>query len=160
MQHFGVYTLNHDHTGDAGDGGQVAYSALSGYPALTSQVAVPSGNVALTDANTWYDVCSLALAAGTWLLTAHLNVIGGVAYTGVGKIYLSGTPNTGLSEPAGAPLSTSNLTLPLLAVVAPGSTLTYILAALSTTTGSTATKTNSIGSADGPATTLIALRIA
>lgn len=141
------------------NGASSAPSFVAG-SAITTAVGVPSGDVAVTSANTWYDACSVSCVAGTWLLMAHINMYGGVAPTYVAKIYdaTAPAPNTPVSEPAGSSTG-ANQTLPLMAIVTPGVTTTYTLAGLCTASGATISQSNVIGSATGPSTQLIALKI-
>lgn len=141
-------------------GGVTSWQESAGGGVLSSAVGIPSGDVAVTSANTWYDACSVSCVAGTWLLIAHINMFGGVAPTYVAKIYdaTAPAPNTPVSEPAGSSAGT-NCTIPLVAIVTPGVTTSYTLAGLCTASGATISKSNTIGSASGPSTQLIAVRI-
>ena len=63
-------------------------STEAGSGALSFVEAALGADVAMTDADTWYDGPSVALSAGTWLLVGHVLYDGnGNANRVVGKLW-------------------------------------------------------------------------
>lgn len=153
------------YTGAAGSGTAAAKNDHAHAVSLTTTSATPSGNVAFTSATTWYDICSVSLAAGTWRVMAIVEVTSSAAPSVAlwGKIYDATTPspNSPVSQ-VNFNTATANghYQLVLTALVTPAQTTSYALAGGSSNTGASAVKTSaSFASATGPGTILIAVRV-
>lgn len=138
---------------------QVPETSGGGGGSLTSSSTALTGAVTLTSANTYYDVLSLSLAAGTWLINTY-------AATGLaaGEVYY-GKLWDGSTVYASAQMFVINGavgTLTFSALVTLGSTTTVKLSVASTGTSKTIEPTiyaNNTG-ATSTSTQLIAVKIA
>jgi hypothetical protein len=120
-----------------GASGQVLQVA-SGVPAwgaLATASASLGADVPLGSANTWYDGPSVSLAAGTWLLLAHITV-----HDTAAAARFTARLWDGSSVAASAEATTVGASLPgtlaLAAVVTPGGTTTYTGTVANATDGS------------------------
>jgi hypothetical protein len=126
-------SADHTHASSGAQGGQIAYSALTGYPALTTASAYATATTAISAA-TYADItgCSVSLVAGTWLIYGNVVAFAANAIIQV-FVAITHNDNTVISESAGSrPASgTASLNSPigvaLFAIVSPGSTTTYKL---------------------------------
>ena len=90
--------------GDTGATGATGATGPAGFsPSLST--SAPSGDVTLTNAATWYDICTLSLPAGSYLLDAMAEfvyassaMVGGLRITDGSNIYGSGECTTGFAD--------------------------------------------------------------
>jgi hypothetical protein len=85
-------------SGTPSDGESLVYETSAGRwahkpPVLTTLSTYLAADVGFPSVNTWYDVTSLSLTAGTWLLTANTTTYGNSDYN-VGHIRLYDGTNT------------------------------------------------------------------
>ncbi len=133
--------------------------STGGVASLTSQQVVLSGNVSCPQ-NTWTDVLSLSLTAGTWILIGKL-----YGFSGSGTSDFEGRLHDGTNTLDSGSFSQANLgydgTIPLLAVVTPASTTTYKIQANTTgaanATASAALAGHGVGN---NSTRLVAVKVA
>lgn len=138
-------SADHTHASSGLQGGQIAYSALTGYPGLTSASAFATAETTISAA-TYADItgCSVSLAAGTWLVFGHViaRAVNAIIQVFVAITHSDNTviAESAISRPASG---TANLNSPVsvswFAIVSPGSTTTYKLRGargLTTHTGS------------------------
>ena len=126
-------SADHTHASAGLQGGQIAYSALTGYPSLTTASAFATAETTVSAA-TYADItgCSVSLAAGTWLVFGHVVARQPNAIIQV-FVAITHSDNTVIAESAmSRPASgTANLNSPVsvswFAIVSPGSTTTYKL---------------------------------
>lgn len=113
---------------------QIAGAVSGPSPSLTSASAALSGDVTMTNANTWYDGPSVSLAAGTWLIIAALTFTGAVSDWSA-RIW----DGTTVAASGGGPRNAGGLsgaeTITLAAIVTPGSTTTYKVSGVSDNAG-------------------------
>lgn len=138
---------------------QVPETSGGGGGSLTSSSTALTGAVTLTSANTYYDVLSLSLAAGTWLINTYAatGLAGGEAY--YGKLWDGSTVYASAQLYV---LSGAVGSLAFTALVTLGSTTTVKLSAASSGTSKTIEPTiyaNNTGATD-TSTQLIAVKIA
>ena len=138
-------SADHTHASTGLQGGQIAYSALTGYPGLTTASAFATAETTVSAA-TYADItgCSVSLAAGTWLVFGH---VVGRAANAIIQMFVAITHNdntviaeSAMSRPASGTASlNSPVSVSWFAIVSPGSTTTYKLRGargLTTHTGS------------------------
>ena|SRR3990167_1189532 len=94
-----------------------------------------SGDVTMTNANTYYDGPSVSLAAGTWFIVGTVTVDAGPAEGVTAKLWDGSTVES--SAEASAPGGGAIVAITLAGIVAPGTTTTYKISA--TCTGASAT---------------------
>jgi hypothetical protein len=133
------------------------------YPTLTSVSSVLGADVAIAIANTWYTGASVALTAGTWLLTGHITInrTTTTAWTASARLRdnAGGGVNYASAGSYRASVANNIHTLPLTAVVVAAGAVTIDMQATANQTGviKAALVTNAAGNT---ATQLHAVRIA
>jgi hypothetical protein len=137
-----------------------AYAVPTATASLTSSTALLGANVALTNANTYYDGPSLSLAAGTWLIMAHVTIGSGTGDMQTAKLWNGTTViasgQTGSSGTGAAP----SVTIPLQGVVTLAGTETWKVSAASSTTGNSILAACPTNGAGNNATGILAVKIA
>lgn len=106
-----------------------------------------TGNVTLTVASTWYDIGSVTLPSGTWILMGQASYTGG-AINGL-RIH-NGTTTFSSSNILIPNIGSREASLSVYRIVAPTTTTTYKLQGASTTAGALVTTTitiNTLGNA-------------
>lgn len=138
-------SADHTHASTGLQGGQIAFSALTGYPSITSASAFATATTSISAA-TYADItgCSVSLAAGTWLVFGHVIA---AAANAIIQVFVAITHNdntviaeSAMSRPASGTASlNSPVSVSWFGIVSPGSTTTYKLRGargLTTHTGS------------------------
>ena len=128
---------------------------------LTQQSAFASADVAMTNANTWYDGPSLSLTAGTWLLFASANV--GRTATTAGNYDLrisTGTTHYASVQQYHASVANNWAALSCIGVAVLAATTTIKIQVAGTIAGDVLKAATPNNASGNNATGLIALRIA
>jgi hypothetical protein len=138
-------SADHTHASTGLQAGQIAFSALTGYPAITSASAFATATTTVSAA-TYADItgASISLVAGTWLVFGQVTI--GLANAIIQAfVAITHNDNTVISEVAasrpasGTASLISPFTVSVVGIVSPGSTTTYKLRGargLTTHTGS------------------------
>lgn len=131
---------------------------------ITNSESAPAADVQMPTSNTWYNACTLSLAAGTWLLIGHITQVrtASTAETIYGRIS-DGTSNHIASQQGYHPsASGSGCSLAMSGIVTLGATTTLRLQC-ATSAGATTSLIKAATAANGSgnnATQLCAIRLA
>jgi hypothetical protein len=116
-----------------------SWAAPTAAASLTTASNVQSADVTMTTAGTYYDGASVSLAAGTWLLVGQAHVLGSTTAVRTITVKLwDGTTAFSIATVAITGTGTAgNCSIPISALVTPGSTTTHKISATSTVNGDT-----------------------
>jgi len=126
-------------------------------PVLSNQLGA---DVAMTNANQFYDGPTISCSAGTWLLLASVSVMrgsSGLLYTA--KLWDGTTTAASAGDNIGSGSSGQITPIPLMGIVSPGSTTAYKVSVAADSTGGTIKAASTPNGAGNTASTLLGIKI-
>lgn len=137
--------------------GLITVTNSAGGVSLTTASNYLVSDVTMTSSNTYYDGASVSLVAGTWFITAAIQVKGGALADATAKIW-DGTTNYSSGESVVA--LADYVSIFLSAIVSPGTTTTYKVSAAQNTAGGLIKAAAAQNAAGNTATYINAIKIA